>query len=270
MSTTPHRPLLEIRDLRVAIEDKVILNGIDLTIQPGEIHAVMGPNGSGKSTLAMTLMGHPRYVVTGGTILFDGQDLLTLKPHERSMAGLFAAFQYPQEIEGVPLGRFLWTAISTRRKSGFDSGYPRDLMKFGRELHAYLESVKLDPEFARRNLNVGFSGGEKKRSEVVQMMSLRPRLAILDEIDSGLDIDNVKIVAESIQRVMREDFTILIITHFPRILHYLEPQFVHVMVDGRIIHTGDMNLALELEATGYEGYLQDRLPPDRPAGPYHH
>ncbi len=258
--SNPKQPRLDIRDLRVAVEDKIILNGIDLTIHPGKVHAIMGPNGSGKSTLAMALMGHPKYQIVGGEVRFDGNDLLALKPHERAMYGLFAAFQYPQEIEGVPLVRFLWSAVSTRRKAGFDSGFPRDLLAFGRELRSYLETVKLDPNFSQRHLNIGFSGGEKKRAEVVQMLTLKPRLAILDEIDSGLDIDNVKIVAEAIQAARTEDMSILIITHFPRILHYLEPDFVHVMVDGRIVHTGDIKLALELEASGYETFLQKIIP----------
>lgn len=260
--TTSHDPLLLVRELRVAIESKIILNGVNLTVRPGEIHAVMGPNGSGKSTLAMTLMGHPKYTVTGGEVLFNGQDLLGLKTHERAMAGLFIAFQYPQEIDGVAMGRFLWTAVTTRRKAGFDSGYPKDLMKFGRELKSYLETVKLDPEFSRRNLNVGFSGGEKKRSEVVQMMVMRPKLAILDEIDSGLDIDNVKVVAETIRHKMNGELTLLVITHFPRILHHLEPHYVHVMIDGRIVHTGNMQLAHQLEKSGYESFLHEYEPPD--------
>jgi len=268
------RPRLQIRNLHVVVEDREIVRGLDLTVYPGELHAIMGPNGSGKSTLALALMGHPKYQVTEGEVWLDGQNVLEMKPHQRAMAGMFLAFQYPQEIQGVPMGRFLWTALTTRRKAGADgSPAPRDLLGFGRFLRERLEAVRLNPDFAQRHLNVGFSGGEKKRAEVVQMMVFRPKMALLDEIDSGLDIDSVRIVAEAIQAQRDGDMSILIITHYPRILHYLEPDYVHVMVDGRIVHTGDKSLALRLEELGYEGFLRELLPElptpseSSPAGP---
>ena len=254
------QPRLQIRDLHVSVEGKPILKGVHLTIYPGELHAIMGPNGSGKSTLALALMGHPRYEITAGEVYLDGQDLLALKPHQRAIAGMFLAFQYPQEVQGVPMGRFLWTALTARRKQGANgSPAPKDLLQFGRFLRSQLEAVQLDPDFANRYVNVGFSGGEKKRAEVVQMMVFHPRMALLDEIDSGLDIDSVRIVAEAIQRQRDGDISILLITHYPRILHYLEPDYVHVMVDGRIVHTGDKALAHRLEELGYAGFLRQIL-----------
>ncbi len=254
--TTKKVELLRIRDLHVAVEETVIVKGVHLTLYEGEVHAIMGPNGSGKSTLAQALMGHPKYQIVGGEVWFRGRNLLEMKPYERALAGLFLAFQYPQEIEGVPTGRFLWTAVSNRRKQGFEDQYPKDLLAFSRYLGDIFDSVRLDREFAHRSLNVGFSGGEKKRAEVVQMLALKPALAILDEIDSGLDIDNVKVVAEALQRARDGKLGILIITHFPRILHYLKPDYVHVMVDGRIIKTGHIELAFELEKHGYEPFLE--------------
>ncbi len=247
---------LVIRDLRVAVEGKEILKGVNLEVNRGEFHAVMGPNGSGKSTLAMTLMGHPKYEVVGGEVLFKGENILEMSPDERAKLGLFLAFQYPMEIEGVGLSQFLWSAIKARSDNP-DALKGKALMDFRKELERALGVVKLPPEFADRYLNVNFSGGEKKRTEIAQLLTLKPEIAILDETDSGLDIDSVRIVAEAVKSLKGPDFGALIITHYQRILNYLEPDYVHVMVDGRIVKSGGPELAHTLEEKGYDWILQE-------------
>lgn len=242
------RPVLEIKDLSMQIEDKPILNGLSLTIRGGEIHAIMGPNGTGKTSLAQVLLGHPRYRVTGGQILFDGQDLLTMDTSERARAGLFLAMQYPSEISGVTTANFLRTAINARR----DEQKPIPLKEFRDQLDETMKFLEMDPKFANRYLNEGFSGGEKKRNEILQMLMLKPRIAILDEIDSGLDIDAIKVVSKGVQSLIGPEFGALIITHYQRILSYVEPTWVHIMVDGRIVKSGDKMLAQELDSKGYD------------------
>jgi len=245
--------MLEIRNLHVSVEGKPILKGLSLSIQPGEIHALMGPNGAGKSTLAVVLAGKEGYEVTEGEILFDGQDLLSLGPEERSHAGVFLAFQYPVEIPGVSMVQFLRAALNAHRAArGQDPIDTAELMRLLREKAALL---KLDPAFLTRSVNEGFSGGERKRAEIFQMAVLNPRLAILDETDSGLDIDALRIVAEAVMNLRRPDNAFLVITHYHRILQYLVPNFVHILADGRIVRTGGPELALELEAKGYEPFL---------------
>jgi len=241
---------LEIKDLHVSIEGKEILKGVDLAINKGEIHSLMGPNGSGKSTLALAIMGHPKYQVTQGQMIFKGQNILELNPEQRARLGLFLAFQYPLEIPGVPLSRFLWTALNTRQ--GSQNKDTKGVIGFGKLLKEKLELLKMDQAFASRYLNAGFSGGEKKRTEILQMAILKPEIAILDEPDSGLDIDSVKIVAQAVEQMRGPDFGALVITHYQRILNYLKPDIVHVILDGRIVKTGDWELALELEAKGYD------------------
>lgn len=245
--------MLEIRNLHVSVEGKPILKGLSLSIQPGEIHALMGPNGAGKSTLAAVLAGKEGYEVTEGEVLLDGQDLLSLGPEERSHAGVFLAFQYPVEIPGVSMVQFLRAALNAHRAArGEDPIDTAELMRLLREKAALL---KLDPAFLTRSVNEGFSGGERKRAEIFQMAVLNPRLAILDETDSGLDIDALRIVAEAVMNLRRPDNAFLVITHYHRILQYLVPNFVHILADGRIVRTGGPELALELEAKGYEPFL---------------
>jgi len=243
---------LEIRNLHVSVEDQEILKGVNLTVRQGEIHALMGPNGSGKSTLANTLMGHPAYQVTGGQIIFDGKDLLEMAPDERSQAGLFLAFQYPVAIPGVTLANFLRQAINARRKAENpdDKGMP--IPEFRRLLKEKMDKLEMDHSFAGRYLNDGFSGGEKKRAEILQMAALEPKIAVLDETDSGLDIDALRIVAEGVNKLVGPHLGTLVITHYQRILNYINPEFVHIMLDGRIVQTGGAELALQLEAEGYE------------------
>ncbi len=250
---------LEIKDLRVSVEGKEILKGLTLTVKTGEIHSIMGPNGSGKSTLALALMGHPKYEVTAGQVAFKGQNILELEPDERARLGLFLAFQYPLEIQGVPLGRFLWAAKKAQLgQSANGDGQPdkkanaKALTQFRKDLKEKLSLLKMDDSFGQRYLNVGFSGGEKKRAEIVQMHILKPAIAIMDETDSGLDIDSVKIVAEAVNKLRGPDFGALVITHYQRILNFLQPDFVHVIVDGRIVRSGDATLVHELEAKGYD------------------
>jgi len=245
---------LTIRDLRakVADEDFEILHGVDLELGEGEIHAIMGPNGSGKSTLAKVVAGHPGYEVTGGEVRFRGEDLLELEPDARSRKGIFLAFQYPVEIPGVSIANFLRTALQAHLTEGEEV----DLFEFQDELLARMELLEMPPSFAERAVNDGFSGGEKKRNEILQMAILRPVLALMDETDSGLDIDALQIVAKGVRKLHEEnpEMTVLIITHYQRLLEYIRPDRVHVMVAGRIVRSGGPELAEELEAKGYEEF----------------
>jgi Fe-S cluster assembly ATP-binding protein len=243
---------LVIKNLHVSIENKEILKGLDLTVKQGEVHAIMGPNGTGKSTLAYTLMGHPSYTVTDGEVWFKGQNLLELEPDERSRAGIFLAFQYPVSIPGVTVANFLRTAINARRRAvnPEDKGMP--IPEFRKMLKEKMEMLKMDNAFAGRYLNEGFSGGEKKRAEILQMASLKPEIAILDETDSGLDIDALRIVAEGVNALSGPDLGVLVITHYQRLLNYIKPQFVHIMMGGRIVESGGPDLALHLEEQGYD------------------
>jgi Fe-S cluster assembly ATP-binding protein len=244
--------ILEIQDLHVNVGDKPLLKGVDLTIRQGEVHALMGPNGTGKSTLAYTLMGHPEYIVTKGKILFDGADILALPTEERARLGLFLAFQYPVAIPGVSVANFLRTAINSRRRAADpqDRGIP--VPEFRKMLKAKLDMLQIPMEFAGRYLNDGFSGGEKKRVEVLQLAVLLPKIAVLDETDSGLDIDALRIVAGGVEAISGPELGVLVITHYQRILNYIKPQFVHVMFEGRIVESGGADLALRLEAQGYD------------------
>jgi len=242
-------PLLQIEDLHVEIDGKEILNGLDLTVNAGEIHAIMGPNGSGKSTLAYVLAGRDEYEVTAGRVLFDGEDMLALEPDERAAKGLFLAFQYPLEIPGVTTMTFLRTALNAQRKKRGEAELSTpEFMKRVREISGKLE---INSDMLRRAVNVGFSGGEKKRNEILQMALLEPRLGVLDETDSGLDIDALKIVAEGVNRLRSSGRAMVVITHYQRLLNYIVPDVVHVMSKGRIVKTGTKELALELEAQGY-------------------
>jgi Fe-S cluster assembly ATP-binding protein len=243
---------LEIKDLHVSIEDKEILKGLSLTIKQGEIHAIMGPNGTGKSTLAYTLMGHPNYTVTDGEVLLDGANVLAMEPDERSRAGVFLAFQYPVAIPGVTVANFLRSAINSRRRAANpeDKGMP--IPEFRKMLKEKMDALKMDHSFAGRYLNDGFSGGEKKRAEILQMATLKPRFAILDETDSGLDIDALRIVADGVNALAGPGLGVLVITHYQRLLNYIKPHFVHVMLDGRIVESGGADLALHLEDQGYD------------------
>ena len=240
--------LLEIRDLHANIGEKEILTGLTLSVDKGEIHAIMGPNGSGKSTLANVLMGNPHYRVTGGDVLFKGQSLLELAPDERARLGLFLAFQYPVAIPGVTLVNFMRQAVNARR------GQEVPIREFRESLFSKMDLLKVDQDFARRYVNDGFSGGEKKRAEMLQMAMLEPAMAVLDETDSGLDIDALRTVAEGVNTLMNPEMGLLLITHYQRLLNYIKPQFVHVLVDGRIVKSGGAELAEELEATGYDKY----------------
>ncbi len=239
---------LEIRDLEVDIDGERIVDGVDLTVEDDQVHALMGPNGSGKSTLAHTLMGHPDYDVVGGEALLDGENILEMEPDERARAGLFLAFQYPAEIPGVSVSNFLRTAINARRDE--DDEIPIDA--FQDLLAEKMEMLDIDPAFAERSLNDGFSGGEKKRTEILQLAVLDPSIAVLDEVDSGLDIDALKTVAEGINTLRGEDIGFLLITHYQRILDYVEPDRVHVMVDGKIVKEGGKDLVHDLEDRGYD------------------
>lgn len=244
------KPLLEITNLTAEVEGKTILKGIELVVRPGEVHAIMGPNGSGKSTLAAVLSGRPGYNVTGGAVLFDGEDLLPMKPEDRARKGLFLAFQYPVEIPGVNSTYFLKAALNEIRKS---RGLPElDAFEFLDLVKARMKVLELDQALLNRPVNEGFSGGEKKRNEVFQMAVLEPRLAILDETDSGLDIDALRIVAEGVNKLHRPDNAQVVITHYQRLLDYIVPDYVHVLADGRIIKTGGKELAYELEKRGYD------------------
>jgi Fe-S cluster assembly ATP-binding protein len=244
--------MLKITDLRVSVDDKEILRGFDLEVGAGEVHAIMGPNGSGKSTLAYVLAGRDGYEVTGGSIVYDGEDLLAMEPEERAAAGVFLAFQYPVEIPGVANMYFLRTALNAlRRARGQDEIDAAGFLKLVRE-RAKLVGVK--PELLKRSVNYGFSGGEKKRNEILQMAVLEPRLAILDETDSGLDIDALRTVADGVNSLRRPERTIVVITHYQRLLNYIVPDRVHVLLDGRIVRSGGRELALELEESGYGAF----------------
>jgi Fe-S cluster assembly ATP-binding protein len=247
--------MLEIKNLQVAVDGREILKGLDLTVRKGEVHAIMGPNGSGKSTLAHVLAGKADYAVTGGTVTFDGVDLLALTPDERAAAGIFLAFQYPLEIPGVATMTFLRTALNAQRKK---RGEPElstpDFLKRVREAAKKLD---IDQEMLRRPVNVGFSGGEKKRNEILQMALLEPKLGVLDETDSGLDIDALKVVADGVNRLRSPERAMIVITHYQRLLDHIVPDIVHVLSKGRIVRTGGKELALELEAKGYAGYQDE-------------
>jgi Fe-S cluster assembly ATP-binding protein len=247
--------LLEIRDLKATVGEKEILKGITLTVNAGEVHAVMGPNGSGKSTLAQVLAGNPAYVVTGGSVHFEGKDLLEMEPEERAQAGLFMAFQYPVEIPGVSNAYFLRTAYNEVRKA---RGLPEaDPLEFLDLMEERMKVVDVDPAMLERSVNTGFSGGEKKRNEILQMAVLQPTLAILDETDSGLDIDALRIVAEGVNTLRRPDNATIVVTHYQRLLNHIVPDVVHVLAGGRIVMSGGKELALELEAKGYD-WLEER------------
>ncbi len=245
-----NQPILEIRNLSAGVEGKQILKGVSLTIYPGQVHAVMGPNGSGKSTLAAVLAGREGYDITGGEVLYCGKNLLEMDPEERAREGLFLAFQYPVEIPGVNSTYFLKAALNEIRKH---RGEPElDAMEFLTLVKEKMKLLELPEELLKRSVNEGFSGGEKKRAEIFQMAVLEPKLAILDETDSGLDIDALKVVSNGVNRLKRPDNAQLVITHYQRLLNYIIPDFVHVLVDGRIVRSGDRQLALELEAKGYD------------------
>src|SRR5947209_4125163 len=244
------QPILEIKALAAGVEGKQILKGIDLTINEGEVHAIMGPNGSGKSTLAAILAGRDGYDIKGGQVIYEGKDLLDLDPEERAREGLFLAFQYPVEIPGVNSTYFLKSALNEVRKH---KGQPElDAMEFLTLVKERMKVLDLDEDLLRRSVNEGFSGGEKKRNEIFQMAVLEPRLAVLDETDSGLDIDALKVVSNGVNKLRRPDNAQLVITHYQRLLNYIVPDFVHVLVDGRIVRTGDKQLALQLEEKGYD------------------
>jgi len=243
---------IDIRNLHVSIDEREILKGVDLAVRQGEVHALMGPNGTGKSTLAYTLMGHPNYIVTEGEVWFKGQNILELSPDERAHLGLFLAFQYPVSIPGVSVANFLRTAINARRKAENpeDKGIP--IPEFRRLLKERMDLLRMDHSFAGRYLNEGFSGGEKKRAEVLQMAAIQPEIAVMDETDSGLDIDALRIVSEGVNALRGPNLGVLVITHYQRILNYIKPDFVHIMMEGRIVETGGPELALHLEEEGYD------------------
>ena len=237
---------LEIKDLHVRIEEREILHGVNLSVDKDQTHALMGPNGSGKSTLANTIMGNPNYEVTEGSIVFNGEDITEADPDERARAGLFMAFQYPATVPGVSVANFLRLAVNSRRDE------PMKVKDFGKMMREHVEMLKIDPEFVSRYLNEGFSGGEKKRAEILQLAMLRPEIAVLDETDSGLDIDALRVVADGVNKLRGPELGTLIITHYTRILNYVKPDFVHIMLDGRIVREGGPELADELEDKGYE------------------
>jgi len=243
--------MLKVENLRAEIEGNEILKGLDLEVKKGEIHAIMGPNGSGKSTLSNVLMGHPRYEVTDGTVTFEGQDLMELEPDERARLGIFLAFQYPSEVPGVSVANFLRTAVNSVREKELSP------MEMYRLLQEKMQFLQMDPKFAERYLNEGFSGGEKKRNEILQMLMLDPKLAIMDETDSGLDIDALQVVSKGVNALKGPEFSAVIITHYNRILRYIEPDHVHVMLDGRIVTSGGKELAQQLEEKGYDWVRQE-------------
>lgn len=251
MAGTPH---LQIKDLRVAIDNKQILKGLNLEIKGGEVHAIMGPNGTGKSTLASSIMGHPKYTVTGGSVVLDGADVLDMEVDERARKGLFLAMQYPSEISGVTNADFLRSAINARQEEGKEIS----LIKFIRQMDKQMEVLEMDSSFSQRYVNEGFSGGEKKRNEILQMSMIKPRIAILDEIDSGLDIDALKVVARGVNELLSPEMGVLMITHYQRLLNYIKPDFIHVMMQGRIVKSGGPELALKLEENGYD-WIKEEL-----------
>lgn len=245
---------LKIENLHVSIEGKEIIKGLNLEINGGEIHAVMGPNGTGKSTLASAIMGHPKYKITEGSVFLDNEDVLEMEVDERAKAGLFLAMQYPSEVSGVTNADFLRSAINARREEGDEIS----LMKFIKKLDGKMAELDMGEEFAQRYLNEGFSGGEKKRNEILQLMMLEPKIAVLDEIDSGLDIDALKVVSKGVNAMRNENFGCLIITHYQRLLNYITPDKVHVMMQGRIVKSGGAELAQRLEAEGYD-WIKEEL-----------
>ncbi len=247
--------MLEIRDLHVSIEDTEILKGISLTVNPGEVHAIMGPNGSGKSTLANVVSGRPEYKITSGEIFFDGQDIAAWFPENRAREGIFLAMQYPVELPGVRTWQFLKAAVDTIRKHKGESEL--SVRQFDRLLDSKRELVNIDDDLVRRSVNEGYSGGEKKRNEILQLVLLDPRLALLDETDSGLDIDALRIVAEGVNTFRGADKAIVLVTHYQRILNYITPDYVHVLVDGRIVRSGGKELAMELEDKGYDWIIKE-------------
>ena len=249
--------MLTIENLHVSVQENVILKGIDLAIRPGEIHAIMGPNGGGKSTLAKTLAGDPSYEILTGEILFEGKKILELEPEQRAHLGLFVGFQYPVEIPGISNLDFLFSAYNTHRKAREES--PISEEEFKQLLDEKLQLLEMKKEFIKRNLNEGFSGGEKKRNEILQMAVLDPKMAILDETDSGLDIDAMRIVACGVKRLFSKEKGLLLITHYQRLLDYIRPDFVHVMIDGQIIKSGEADLAHELEEKGYDWLIKERV-----------
>jgi Fe-S cluster assembly ATP-binding protein len=254
--------MLSIRSLSAGVEGKAILKRIDLEVRAGEVHAVMGPNGSGKSTLAQVLAGHPAYTVTGGEVTYLGQDLLAMPPEERARAGVFLAFQYPVEIPGVSNAAFLKAAVNeVRTRQGLEE---LDAVEFLERLEDKLAFVEMDRSFLNRPVNEGFSGGEKKRNEILQLAVLEPKLAILDETDSGLDIDALRIVARGVNRLRRPDNAMILVTHYQRILGYVEPDHIHVLFDGRIVKSGGKDLALELERKGYD-WIREEVAAAQPA-----
>lgn len=245
---------LVIENLHVSIEDKEILKGVNLTIKRGEIHALMGPNGSGKSTLAFALIGHPKYEITKGKIIMDGKNVLEMAVDERVKAGMFLSFQYPSEIPGVSLANFLRVAYDEIHNKDKDK---IKIVAFMKMLYEKMDLLKMDKEFAKRHVNVGFSGGEKKRTEILQMAVLKPKYAILDETDSGLDVDALRIVASGVKKLVGPELGVLIITHYQRILHHIKPDFVHILVDGKIVKSGTEDLAKKIEETGYDIYEKE-------------
>lgn len=247
--------MLTIENLTIQIEEKQIINSLQLQVKPGEIHAIMGPNGSGKSTLVNSLAGHPSYEVTGGTAMFNNKNLLEMDAHERSLAGLFLAFQYPKEIAGVTLRSFLFAAHKANMQARSPDQVINSPIKFKKFLQEKMLELKMDPAFAERSLNKGFSGGEKKKAEILQMQLLQPNLALLDETDSGLDVDALKIVATGVNNLRSPNFSAIIVTHYARILDYITPDKVHVMVQGRIVQSGDASFAKQLENSGYESFV---------------
>ncbi len=255
LSSNTTMPLLDINGLRASVSDREILKGIDLSVMPGEIHAVMGPNGSGKSTLAQVLAGNPAYEVTGGEVIYNGENLLELQPEERAQRGLFLAFQYPVEIPGVSNAYFLRAAYNEIRKARGEEEV--DPLEFAELMDERLAMVGMDPSMLNRFVNTGFSGGEKKRNEILQMAVLQPRLGILDETDSGLDIDALRTVSDGVNRLRSDNRSFIIVTHYQRLLNYIVPDRVHVLAAGRIVRSGGKELALELEERGYEGLLEE-------------
>lgn len=247
--------LLEVRDLSASVDGHDILHGIDLTVRVGEVHAIMGPNGSGKSTFARVLAGHPAYEVTGGEVIFESRNLLDLSPEDRARAGVFLGFQYPVEIPGVTNSAFMRLAYNT--VCGARGKEELDPLEFDDFIREKMKLLEMDPEFLDRSLNAGFSGGEKKRNEILQMAVLDPRLSILDETDSGLDIDALRVVANGVNQLHGSDDAIVLVTHYQRLLNYIEPDYVHVMENGKIIKTGEKTLALELESRGYEWVAEE-------------